>query len=325
MGKISQSQSHSGRFTGSRYIETGHTPTCQSSFKENTTEKTSQYQSHSGLFTGSRYIETGDTPTDQGRLKFKRSPDNTLYLSHFRDQKTPLNRKPLSKNRIYLQTPRDWYSYDLEYKPDVTSSSRQKDTDSSWSFNDRWNSYGEGRKIVYDKMFQAGNNRSPRKGMIVEEQPPSLPNPRRRRPELPGNLSLDNLRDQNLDWRKYNKVSWSDIMNSHMEDVNQQRVYIQTMPQKEHWLASIENHSYRHPGQAPYSNRGFPYRLSPRLFNNKVTQNKGPVPTKYVSKDRQGNLFYIVGPGDVTSKEYRPFVLPEIDTAPPQTPKKLNF
>lgn len=232
-----------------------------------------------------------------------------------------MTRKSLSKNRIYVQTPQDWYKYRDEYSPDMRSSRIRNENDGRWSFNDTWNSYGQGRKIVFDKMFNAGGNRNPRKGMIIDERPPVKRVSRRKRPELHGNLSLDNLRDQSLGWREYRKISWNEILHSQMEDVNKNRVFIQTLPQKEHWLASIDNRNPR-----IISNRGYPPHVSPRLFNNHVTPSKAPLAPKYISKDRQGNLFYIVGPGDVTSKEIRPFVLPEIkgNKAPP-TPEKLNF
>lgn len=262
-----------------------------------------------------------DTVKSQNRPKFKRR-NGLLYVSTNNDHDNlPVRRKSLSKNRIYLQTPPDWYKHNSDSTQDVTSSYQKRGLDDRWSFNDSWDKYhSKGRKIVFDKVFSHGNNRNPRKAMIVGERPPLWRPTDRNRAQLPGNLSVDNLRQQDLDWRKYNKVNWNDILESHKEDVNRNRVFIQTYPQKEHWLASIDARD-RYPKAS--LGRSLPY-ISPRLFNNKVTPTKAPVAPKYVTKDKQGNVYYIVGPGDVTSREYRPFVIPEINKPPP-TPKKLNF
>lgn len=255
----------------------------------------------------------------QGRLKFKRSKgaDHTLYLAHLRDKESPVRRKSLSKNRIFLQTPREWYNYRTRNSPDVTSPHRRQENASRWSFQDSWRSSKDGgRRIVFDRIFHRTHQPTTRKAMIIGEDPSTWRSPEVRRPLLPGNLSMDSLRHQDLDWRKYNKLSWDDILESHRQDVDRSRVYVQTLPQKEHWLASIDNRARY---SKPHSNL-----ISPRLFNNKAAPSKAPVAPKYVSKDRQGNIFYIVGPGDVTSKELRPFVLPQIDKPPP-TPEKMDF
>ena len=141
-----------------------------------------------------------------------------------------------------------------------------------------------------------------------------------RHPELPGNLFVDNSPHKSLDYRKFNTVTWNDILESHLKDVNQGRDFAQTLPQKEQWLASID-------ARVRYSkmnhHRGLPY-VSPRLFSDNVSPTKHPVATKYISKDKLGNVFYIVGSSHVYKKEYRKLVLLEIFNRP-QIPKKLNF
>lgn len=253
-----------------------------------------------------------------GHFRFRtKSRERTFQLDPIKDRKHSARRKALSKNRIYLKTPVDWYKYHREDPRYVTSSYRRGGTfDRALSEPKGY----KGRKVVYEKLFPGHNQRSVRKGMIIGEREPLLNSSQARRSELPGNLFVDNLREQQIDWRKFNRVTWNDILESHMKDVNRTRDYAQTLPQKEAWLASIDS-------RARYSklksDREIPH-VSPRLFNNKREPPKPPQVVRYLSKDKMGNVCYVVGPSDVTKKEYRPYLLPEI-LKPAVSHAKLNF
>lgn len=240
-------------------------------------------------------------------------------MNYLKQRKHSGKRKALSKNKIYLNTPEDWYKYHPEDPRDVTSSYHRQGTLYQYHSDSKESS---GRKIVYEKMFPGVNKRQHvKKGMIIGERAPLWKLSEARSPELPSNLFVDNLRHQNIDWKKYNKVTWNDILSSHMKDVNSTRDYAQTLPQKEAWLASIDSR-VRYSKMKP--DRGLPH-ISPRLFSNRPQPQKPPQITKYVSKDKNGNIYYIVGPSDVTKKEYRSFVLPEIVKPVSDAPHKLNF
>ncbi|KAH3725484.1 hypothetical protein DPMN_051328 [Dreissena polymorpha] len=265
----------------------------------------------------------GNSPTQdvtpRGRLKmFSKNSEPDFRRVSVKEKKRSARRKSLSKNRIYLKTPENYYKYDPDDPRDVTSSYQRQGT--FMRVLNRPSGLIPGRKIVYEKVFPQGNRNRVRKAMIIGERPSLWRLPDIRQPELPGNLFVDNLRHKSLDYRKFNTVTWNDILESHLKDVNQGRDFVQTLPQKEQWLASID-------ARVKYSkmnhHRGLPY-VSPRLFSENVSPTKHPVATKYISKDKLGNVFYIVGPSDVNKKEYRKLVLPEI-VKRPQTPKKLNF
>lgn len=254
----------------------------------------------------------------KGRFRFRtKSREKTFRLEPIKDSKYSDRKKALSKNRIYLKTPEDWYNYHPEDPRDVTSSYQREGTFYRSLSEPR---YSKGRKVVYEKMFPGGNRRTIKKGMIIGERPSLWRVPEPRSPELPGNLFVDNLRHQHIDWRKYNNVTWNDILESHLKDVDRTYVNTQTLPQKEAWLASIDSR-VRYSKMKP--DRGLPH-ISPRLFHNRKEPPKPPQITKYISKDKMGNIFYIVGPSDVTKKDVRPYVLPEI-VKPEASPEKLNF
>jgi hypothetical protein len=253
----------------------------------------------------------------RGRFKFNsKNREKTVFLEPIKARKHSGRRKSLSKNKIFLNTPVDWYKYHPDDPRDVTSSYQRDGTFFRSLSEPR---YTKGRKVVYEKLFPAGNRRTVKKGMIIGERPPLWKLKDTRSPELPGNLFVDNLRHQKVDWRKYDNVTWNDILESHMKDVETSRDYTQTLPQKEAWLASIDSR-VRYSKMRP--DRGLPH-ISPRLFNNRREPPKPPQATRYVSKDRMGNVFYVVGPSDVTKKEYRRYVLPEI-VKPVESPR-LDF
>lgn len=256
--------------------------------------------------------------TARGHFRFRtKSREKRFQLDPIKDRKHSARRKALSKNRIYLKTPVDWYKYHREDPRYVTSSYRRDGTFDRALSEPR---VYKGRKVVYDKLFPGHNARSVRKGMIIGEREPLWNVPHGRSPELPGNLFVDNLREQEIDWRKFNRVTWNDILESHMKDVSRTRDYAQTLPQKEAWLASIDSR-VRYSKMKP--DRELPH-VSPRLFNNKREPPKPPQVARYVSKDKMGNVLYVVGPSDVTNKQYRPYLLPEI-LKPSASPTKLNF
>lgn len=199
----------------------------------------------------------------RGRFRFRtKSREKIFHLDPVTDNKHSSRRKSLSKNRIYLKTPDNWYHNHPDDPRDVTSS-YQRDGTLNRSLSEP--RYTEGRRVVYERLFPSPNRRMVRKGMIIGERPSLWKVPEPRSPELPGNLFVDNLRHQRIDWRKYNNVTWNDILDSHLKDVDRTRVNIQTLPQKEAWLASIDSrvrYSKMKPG------RGLPH-ISPRLFNNR--------------------------------------------------------
>ena len=258
------------------------------------------------------------TPRSLQSIHTRDSRVPPLNLTSHSDRKRHKRRKSLDKNRIYLGTPDKAHGYLSERFREPGSIRRESTLGRSVS-----QAHGDGRKIVFDHMFRDNHGHRParsNKAMIIGERPSLWRVQEMRRPELPGNLFVDNLRHKHIDYRTFSDVTWNDILESHLKDVGDGRDFTQTLPQKEQWLASIDAR-VRYSKMNP--NRVLPF-VSPRLFNDKVSPLK-PVGARYISKDKAGNVFYIVGPGDVTRKEYRPYVLPEIEKEP-KTPKKyLDF
>ncbi|KAL4232619.1 hypothetical protein ACF0H5_007309 [Mactra antiquata] len=257
-----------------------------------------------------------------GRFRFRtKRRDNFIRLEPIKPRKRSGRKHSLEKGKIFLKTPDDLYHYQKDEPRDVTSSYDRNIYEPTGSVGVK--SEG-GRKIVHEKrMFTKYLNpekKTFRKGMIIGERP-SMWKAEPLRPELPGNLFVDNLRHQPIDWRKYDTVTWNDILGSHMKDVQNRWSNVQTLPQKEAWLASIDTR-VRYSRLRP--DRHLP-NISPRLFNNRQAPPKPPQNTRYISRDKQGNVFYVVGPSDVTKKEHRAYVLPEISKTPTTPKKELDF
>ena len=255
------------------------------------------------------------------------APKPRIPAHHQNGSRESPRRKSLSKTKIFVDMP---VSKSVNLPPipsprDMMSSYKEKRPATyQKSLPDRYlNPDPSGtRNVVYEKIFSPRNKRMPRKAMIIGERPSLWKVGQYRRPQLPGNLFVDNLQHKPIDYRQYDKVTWNDILESHKQDVYMYRPrdFAQTLPQKEAWLSSIDTRvkysKMNHQRELPF--------ISPRIFNAKVAPPKQPQQTRYLSKDRTGNLYYLVGPSDVTKKEYRKYVFPEIVSRPP-TPPKLNF
>lgn len=215
--------------------------------------------------------------------------------------------------RNYLKSPDDWYKYHA---------------DTSLGYYNRHGSYTRALKLpyldrysqnwLYDSLYPERHNRN-RKALIIGERPSLWKGGRLERPELPGNLFLDNLRHKNIDWSAFENVTWNQVLDSHRKDVDRNRTNILTLPQKEAWLSSIDS---RYDIHRQYRGHSLP-QISPRLFKPK-SMPKPPQPIGYKARDGMGALYYLEGSSDPTNKEYRKLVFPEI-TKRAKTPKRLNF
>lgn len=259
-----------------------------------------------------------------------RGLDRTLYtksLPEISRTTRVKRRKALSKDRIYLDTlePKEnqLYKYDVDDSREMTSSFHRGKTLTPRNAP----IHESGRKIVYQSFFPAiqsqrnfepSHKRKHRKGMIIGERPSIWRSTEPRRPQLPSNLFMDNLRDQDIDWRQYDNVTWNDVLDSYQRDIGGHFDYVQTLPQKEAWLASIDSR-VRYSKMS--SGRSLP-SISPRLFGNRVAPAKPPIHTRYLTKDKRGNITYLVGPTD--NSQYTPYALPEL-VKPDIDYKKINF
>ena len=219
------------------------------------------------------------------------------------------------KRRSYLKSPDNLYKYhaDTSLGHYDYQSRFTKALDSPYF--DR-----HGSNWVYDPLYCRKHN-SQRKALIIGERPSLWKGGILQRPVLPGNLFMDNLKYQNIDWSSYQHITWNQILESHKKDVRADtKHYIQSLPQKEAWLASIDP---RYDVHKQYRGRSFP-QISPRFFKPQGRLNASLPNIKNKVKDGLGATYYLEGAGNETRKDYTKLIFPEI-TPRAKTPKQLKF
>ena len=235
-------------------------------------------------------------------------------MQKYRERYKPRKEYVDRKRRNYLRSPDNLYKYHA---------------DTSLGYRDLRNPFTRAlyvpyvdqshSSLAYEPLYRRkpGNNR---KALIIGERPSLWKGGTLQRPELPGNLFLDNLKYQDIDWTAYTNITWNQILESHKKDIRiDSKRYAQSLPQKEAWLASIDP---RYDIHRQYRGKSLP-QISPRLFKPR-TKPDPPPEIKYKARDGLGATYYLEGSGDVTNKAYSKVVFPEI-TPRAKTPERLNF
>ena len=208
------------------------------------------------------YSHDKTMPIDDGVGRFHRQhKGKNEYLKEYENNKRQelggIRSLPdIRRERNYLKSPDVWYKFERKTSLGHHQYLR-KGTDKP--LFDKYKPYWSNEPI-----YRSRPNRN-RKALIIGERPSLWKSDRHRLPEVPGNMFIDNLRYRSTDWNEYSHVTWNQILDSHKRDIQHNRSNIQTLPQKEAWLASID------PRYDVYKRRIDSSRpeISPRLFGPK--------------------------------------------------------
>ena len=257
---------------------------------------------------------------EMGRFHMKHTGKNEHLtdFEHRQRQEHGGNRSlpDLRRERNYLKSPDDLYMYETTY---TSVGHNLRKGVYTKALNEPVLDKNRPSYLRYQPLYHSRPKRN-RKALIIGERPSLWKSDRHERPELPGNIFIDNLRYRNIEWADYRHVTWNQILESHKKDVDAHRTFIQTLPQKEAWLASIDPRYDIHKHK---SDTSLPH-ISPRLFKPKSVPRRPPQPLRYKARDGMGTMYYLEGPSDVTNKAYRKLVFPEIPKRA-KPPKQLDF
>lgn len=258
-------------------------------------------------------------PRDESVGRFHRKhKDKNEYLVDYENRKRQElggNRSlpDIRRQRNYLKSPDDLYMF-------------ERNTSLGHHYIRKGTNTRARNKPVFDKykpywsnepLYHSRPNRN-RKALIIGERPSLWKSDRHNWPDLPGNMFIDNLKYRSTDWNEYSHVTWNQILDSHKRDIHRNMSYIQTLPQKEAWLASIDPrydiHKHKVDASLPH--------ISPRLFGPKKSSPRRPLqPLRYNVKDVMRTM---EDSSDFRNSDHRKLVFLDMPKRA-KPPKQLNF
>ena len=255
-------------------------------------------------------------PRDEGIGRFHRKhTDKNEYLVDFEHKKRQeldgIRSLPdIRREQNYLKSPDDLYTFERNTSVDHYLRKGTNTRARNKPIFDKYKPYWSN-----EPLYRSRPNRN-RKALIIGERPSLWKSDRHERPELPGNIFMDNLKYRSTDWNKYNHVTWNQILESHKRDIQYHRTYIQTLPQKEAWLASIDPRYDIH----KRTDTSLPL-IPTRLFEPKSLPRRNVQPLRYNVKDV---IRTMEGSSHFTNSDHSKLVFLDIPKRA-KPPKQLDF